>query len=140
MPLFTDLWATLRDVEHLFDDVNRNLRHPLDAGAGNAVNIYKKNDGALAVTIPVPGVSADRISTDIDGQTLVVRVEPQQDEPEAKQVLRQERRHGSWERRIRLSHAPDADQVHARLRHGVLAIAIPAPAKQEAKRIAITTE
>ena len=137
------------ELERWFDDVSRSQRRPLATdAAGSQLNIARNEAGDVELTLPVPGVAPERVSSELDGQYIVVRVQGEQadqesaDKPadETTKVLRKERRVSNWERRIRLGYRPQADRVSAAVRNGVLRIVVSAPQKQEALQIPINTD
>ena len=113
-------FASFDSVDRMFDQLTRSLR----TSPGTPVVDAAWVDGALQLTVDLPGTPEDAIHVDVAGRTLTVAVETD---------------HLQWSRSIRLGAALDPEQVSARYVHGRLTVTV-APAPAAAKRsIALDT-
>jgi HSP20 family protein len=101
-------------------------------------------DDAVTVTIDLPGVTADQVSVELDGETLSVRGErPFPYETvggDGRRVWqRLERGFGKFERVLRVPQGLDPETISATMADGVLSIRIPMPEARKPKRIEIVT-
>ncbi len=95
-------------------------------------------DGHLAVSMDVPGVTAQDLSIEFEDGHLAVRGERRRPElAEGASWLHTERTFGKFERFIKLPDGVDADAIAANLENGVLSVTIPKPQRPEARTIAI---
>jgi HSP20 family protein len=104
------------------------------------VDVISDGD-AITLTMDVPGLKADEIEIELDGNTLTVRGErrpPYTDEDGRAERL--ERPFGAFERTVRLPDGIDADRIEGTISHGVLTLRIPlstAQAREGANRVDI---
>jgi len=81
---------------------------------------------AITLIMDVPGLKADDLEIELDGNTLTVRGErraPYTDEDGRAERL--ERPFGAFERTVRLPDEIDADRIEGTISHGVLTLRIP---------------
>jgi HSP20 family protein len=96
---------------------------------------------AITLVMDVPGVKADEVEIELDGNTLTVRGErrpPYTDEDGRAEQL--ERPFGAFARTVRLPDEIDPDRIEATASHGVLTLQIPlskARAEEGANRVDI---
>jgi HSP20 family molecular chaperone IbpA len=81
-------------------------------------------DGALQLTVDLPGTPEDAVTVDVAGRALTIAV--------ATEGL-------DWSRSVRLGNALDAEQVSARYVNGRLTVTVAAAASPEKRQIAIDT-
>jgi HSP20 family protein len=104
------------------------------------VDVISDGD-VITLTMDVPGLKADEIEIELDGNTLTVRGErrpPYTDEDGRAERL--ERPFGAFERTVRLPDQIDADGIEGTISHGVLTLRIPlskARADEGANRVDI---
>jgi HSP20 family protein len=121
-----DPWAELynlrEEVERAFGRVGRGL------GVSRArppVNVRQDDDG-VTVTAEVPGVKAEGLTVETEGDTLrftVKRDAPECVEDEA--YHRRERECGELTRELRLPAGLDTEKVEASLSNGILTVKLP---------------
>jgi len=102
-----------------------------------AVDLVEHDDEFVA-TVDLPGFERDDVEIRVTDHTLRIEAEHEESvEEEEEQYLRQERRHESMHRSIRLPDEVDTDGVTARMKNGVLTITLPKHEVEEAHRIEI---
>ena len=96
--------------------------------------LYKKDDG-LVLRAELPGLSAEDLALEVDGDTLTISGEwPAEPELERAEAQYGERPRGRFSRSLRLSFEIDAGRVQARLERGVLEVELlPSPAGKAVK-------
>jgi HSP20 family protein len=120
------------ELNRLFDDFWRSFgEFPVPApGAGPAdvpsrVDV-EETDAAIRVTAQLPGFAKQDLELRLERDTLVIRGEQREERSVERSGLSQhERLRRSFERRIRLACAIDAEQVAARFEAGVLSVTLP---------------
>lgn len=83
--------------------------------------------GRYAVTVDVPGADESEINVELNGQTLTVNAtttQQQSESGESGNVIHQERRIGSFQRRIQLPDPVDGQSLNTRYENGVLTITL----------------
>lgn len=94
------------------------------------VDIYEDAEG-ITLLADMPGVSKDRLTVQVDQDTLLVEGEAQIAMPEGMEALHADVRATRYQRGFTLSRELATDKVDANLKDGVLTIRIP---KHEAVR------
>lgn len=99
------------------------------------------HDDEFVVTVDLPGFERDDVEIEVTDHTLRIQAEHEEEiEEEEAEYLRQERRHKSTERSIRLPDEVDKEAVSARMKNGVLTITVPKLEVKEARKIEIESE
>lgn len=136
-----------KEVDRVFDDLVHQPDHLFDFGSGilrlrsfPLVEI-KDRDDEYKISADVPGFQPDQISVSVSDGMLVIRGEADDTtKSEEDGVVIEERHRGSFERRIPLPGAIAGDGVKAKLRRGVLKVAVPKARIPEAKAVPVETE
>lgn len=135
--------AFRRDMDRLFEDAfGRGLMPTFGEGARMFTPRMDvtETDGAIVVTMELPGVDEKDVTIDLSGDLLTVKGE-KKEESETKEEGRHvvERSYGSFARTLRLPYAIDADTCDATVEKGVLTLRLPKPeeARVAPKRIEI---
>jgi HSP20 family protein len=136
---FSDL-VTLRDaMDRLFEDSFVRMR-PLAAVLGGealALDVYETADSVVVKT-SVPGVKPEDLDITITGGTLTIKGETEvEDKVEKGNYIRQERRHGSFERSLQLPDGLVTDKAEATFRDGVLTLKVPKSEAAKPKTIKV---
>jgi HSP20 family protein len=140
----TDPFQSLhREINRLFDDM---WRAPARSGTGAetaagtlmqpSMNV-SETDGELRITVELPGVAAQDLDVNLQGDLLSIRGEKrfEQSKGDEKENFHfVERSYGSFQRSIRLPFAAEPDQVKARFENGVLSLTLPKPQDQKRAR------
>jgi HSP20 family protein len=97
-----------------------------------------ERDDEFVVTVDLPGFESDDVDIQVENRTLRIRAEQEEEkEEEQEQYLRRERRHESALRSIQLPEAVNAEDVKAKIKHGVLTISLPKLKGEEAHTIKV---
>ena len=88
----------------------------------------KEVEGGYEITAELPGVKKEDISMDLNDGILTLKGEKKEEFKEEKEnMIRSERRYGSFERSVRVPDGVTAEHVKARMDNGVLWIKIETP-------------
>jgi HSP20 family protein len=119
----------------------RPMAFPLWPGAADMIRVeeYRK-DGTLIVRADLPGINPDKdVELTISHGMLHIEAERREEEKrEEKGFLRREVRYGSFTRSLPLPEGVTETDIAASYKDGILEIRIPEPAREEAKKIAIS--
>lgn len=130
------------EIDRLFDHVFRNIGwpwaeigHTIVEGGIVPIKPYidiAATDREYFITAEVPGLEPEDLHLELLDDTLLIRGEKRQEwEKQHAGVYRMERRYGTFERVLSLPEDADRDHLDARLKNGVLTVAI--PRKQSAR-------
>jgi HSP20 family protein len=98
----------------------------------------RETDGAVELTVELPGMTEDDIHIDLEDEVLTVSGEKKSStETHDKGVRMVERRYGSFSRSVRLPGAVKADGIKASLKQGVLTVTAPLDAGAANRKIPI---
>jgi HSP20 family protein len=102
------------------------------------VNLYETAD-AWVLMAELPGLRAQDIDVCVEGDCVTLRGERRIEVPDAPGVSihRRERQAGIFRRSVQLPHAPEADEVEAAYRGGVLQVRLPKPPSSKPRQITI---
>jgi HSP20 family protein len=129
---------TLREaMDHLFNDaftrplsIERNWSVP-------AIDMYQTDD-EIVVKAAMPGIKADEVQLNINGDTLTLRSEIKQEEEKKEKTWHiREQRWGAFERSVVLPTAVIAEKAKAEFENGVLTITLPKAEEVKPKTITI---
>lgn len=137
----TDPFADLhREMNRLFDDFLGGGAEGSSSQALMAPRLdVKERDKELCVAAELPGVEPNEVDVRLEGSLLTIRGEKKHEAEQEKEDWHlSERSYGRFQRSLQLPFEPDADQVRADFKHGVLTIHIPKqPQQEKSKRIEI---
>ena len=133
-----------REMNRLFEDFWRgfDFLSPFEDGGSwgvftPRVDVEETAD-EVRVTAELPGLEEKDFELTLSGDTLVLRGEKREErEDEARGW--HERSYGSFERTVALPVEVDADRATAQFKNGVLRVRLPKSAKEQGKRIPIST-
>ena len=91
------------------------------------------------VFLDLPGVDPASIDLEVERNVLTVKAERRWAREEGDQVLANERRQGSFLRRLLLGATLDGERVAADYRDGVLAISLPVAEAAKPRKVAVGT-
>jgi HSP20 family protein len=101
------------------------------------VEITQKGDN-LVILADIPGVKKDELDVQIKEGMLTIEGDRREEfEEETGGFKRSERRYGHFYRAIQLPENVDTEKVEASMHDGVLEITIPAPTRQQGRRLEI---
>jgi HSP20 family protein len=135
--VFGPSWSPVAELERVIGEFSRGLgRGRLTDGT--ALNVWA-NDEAVAVTAEVPGVDPASIELSIVGDTLTVSGKRPATEPDRKAGwVRRERDAYQFSRTIQLPFRVDAEAAEARVKDGVLTIALRRLEADKPRKIAVS--
>lgn len=132
----------------LFDDFDRLFGVPSTAtsaranGSNNAEWVpaldVEENEEGLTLHVDLPGVPSEAIEVNVEDGVLVISGERNTEKKEKEgNYLRVERRHGKFERRLKLPEWADVSAITAKGKNGELRIQIPRAEKSKPRKIEI---
>ena len=127
-------WDPFRDVVSLRDAMNRLFEEsfirpagwPATDGGYVAVDVMETKDDVI-VKASVPGIKPEDIDISVTGDLLTIKGEfkAEQQKGDGANIIRQELRHGSFERTMTLPTQVVADKAKADFEHGMLTLTLP---------------
>ena len=109
-----------------------------DAALTPPVDVFEDAQG-ITLYADLPGVSRDKLSLQVDSDSLIIEGESALAIPEGLQSSHSEVGLARYRRVFTLSKELDADKVSAELTHGVLKLSIPKAQHAQARRIEVKT-
>lgn len=136
----TYAWDPFRDIDAMLAGLDRLLDRPWStAGMSPGINVYA-NDEAAVVTTELPGVRGDQVQVQLLDDVLTISAERAGEAETAKgEVLVNERPSLRFSRSVTLPFAVDANQVEARLKDGILTVALRRAEADKPRKIAVAT-
>ena len=104
-----------------------------------AVDIAESDSG-ITLLADMPGVSKDRLTVKVEGDSLLIEGRAQLEAPDDIELLHSEVRGPYFRRSFTLSRDLDAARIEASLKNGVLRMHIPQSEAARPKRIEITVD
>ena len=130
--------SPFRDTRLLQEELNRLAQSAAAPRASfPAINVYAHQDG-IVITAELPGVKQDALEITVHRDTVTLRGERQDQPEDARAYHRRERGRGSFVRTFGLPFQVDPDKVDAKLRDGVLTLALHRPEHDKPKRISVS--
>lgn len=126
------------EINRMFDDAFRGFPAAssfggLDKVLSPAIDV-KETEQGLEVSAELPGIEEKDLDVSIVEDLLTIKAEKKQEQKkEEKGYYMMERSYGTVSRSVRLPFNADPDKVSASFDKGVLKIAIPRPADEQAK-------
>jgi HSP20 family protein len=139
---WADMWSRMTRLQETMNrlfgepslDDNRYMRL---GGAYPALDLWE-DESTLFVEAELPGMELDDLEIFVTGgNQLTIRGERKQPQLEQGTWHRQERGFGQFSRVVTLPLNVEADQVEAKLQHGVLTISLPKAAEAKPRRIEV---
>ena len=109
-------------------------------GMGLALDVEERGD-EFVITAPIPGMKPEHVDISVQGDTLQIRAERQEErreEGEGQRWVLREQRSGTFERMLTLPSAVKADQAQAEFQDGLLTITLPKADEAKTRRIPVT--
>jgi HSP20 family protein len=140
---FEELERLFDRMSRQFDDVTRTWEEESPFGRSSsemesmAIDLVEADD-EYVVTADLPGFERDEVEIEVTDHVLHIEAEHEEatEEREA-DYLRQERRHQSVRRAVRLPDEVDKEAVEARIKNGVLTVTLPRLESEEVRTIEI---
>jgi HSP20 family protein len=102
-----------------------------------AVDVYEDSE-AVHLDVELPGIKAEDIKVDVEGDVLTIRGERKRENTSKKDgYQRFERAYGSFSRAFSLGQDVDAENVVAKYEHGVLKLSLNKKAASKRREIAV---
>jgi HSP20 family protein len=115
-----------------------NARSLARTRRGPAVNIWISKEAAV-LTAEVPGLKADEIAIEVQGQIVTLRAEAKQSEElQGYTCIRAERANSAFERSFELPFEIESEKVSARYDRGVLTLQLPRTEETKPRRISVS--
>ncbi|MCS6970175.1 MAG: Hsp20/alpha crystallin family protein [Planctomycetota bacterium] len=131
-------WDPFREIDALMAGLDRLLdRTWSTAGSSPGINVYA-NDEAAVVTTELPGVRPDQVQVQLLDDVLTITAE-RAAEATAGELLVNERPELRFSRSVALPFAVDANQVEARLKDGILTVALRRTEADRPRKITVAT-
>lgn len=102
-----------------------------------AVDIYEDAEG-ITLMADLPGVSRDRLTIEIDKDTLSIDGEAAIEMPDGMEALYADIRATRFRRSFTLSRELETDKVNARMKDGVLTLKIPKRVELQPRKIEVS--
>jgi HSP20 family protein len=118
-----------RDIDRLASQLVGEPAAPMD--------VYREGD-RFVVNVDLPGVDPGSIDVTVEKNVLTIRAERSWKPTENQEVVVNERRQGTFTRRLFLGEGLDTDRIEARYTNGVLTVTVPLAERAKARRIAVT--
>lgn len=134
-------WEPFRELASLQSDVSRLMGGLLE-GNGRSMQSWAppldvwETESELVYAFDLPGIPEDRISVEVQDDTLTVSAERTKEHEESgDRMYRYERRYGAFSRAVGLPQGIDESKIAASCRDGVLEIHVPKPEEQKPRKI-----
>jgi HSP20 family protein len=136
-------WEPFREVAALHNELSRFMNNLLEGDGRStqswvpAVDVVEQED-AIVYSFDLPGVNQEKISVEVENDTLTVSAERERTQEESKdRFYRYERRFGTFTRTVGLPQGVSEDDIQASYTNGVLEVRVPKPAETKPRRIQI---
>lgn len=129
-----------REFNRFFDEIGEGLSAFTDTDFAPRMDVVETNKG-LKVTLEVPGLTRDQIKVTAEDDVLTVSGEKSQASEKTDGATHlTERSFGRFSRSIYLPRSADSGSIDAKMKDGVLTIAIPKRPGVETKTIEIQSK
>lgn len=118
------------------DTVAKQPAKPSEAALIPAVDVFE-DSGGITLYADLPGVPKDKLSLELDADTLTIEGEVLLDLPEGMDATHAEVSLPRYRRLFTLSRELDTGRVNAEYRHGVLKLRIPKAEHAQPRKIEI---
>ncbi|MDR3504753.1 MAG: Hsp20/alpha crystallin family protein [Acidocella sp.] len=140
-----DRWRSFRnELDRVFEQFGQSISPWLGRENVKLPSVdITEDDKAFTVTAELPGLTAEDVDVSLEGRTLVIKGEKQQEtKTEEKNYHLTERTYGAFQRSFYMPDGVDADAINAAVAKGVLTVTLPklpAAAVDKAKKIEVKT-
>ncbi len=133
----------VKSIMGLRDSLNHIIEDGLSVAGGVQqlpVDVYETEQSVIIKTMPLIGVQPEEIDVSITGDMLTIRGETRpEDDVQAENYLRRERKYGPFSRSIPIPRPVKADQAVADFKDGVLIITLPKADEARPRTISVET-
>jgi HSP20 family protein len=127
------LFNELRDINRGFD---RQASDGERAAQWQPAVDICENEGGFLLVMDIPGIAPDAVDITVHNGVLTVQGERKTDAQATKSSIK-ERWQGQFTRRFSLPEGVEADEIAAKIEHGVLALNIPKSTVDEPRKITV---
>jgi HSP20 family protein len=139
-------WEPFRELASLQSEMSRLMNGLFEGPVARptqswvpALDVWETDD-ALVYAFDLPGIPEERISIEVQDDTLTVTAEREKvAEESGDHFFRFERRYGTFSRAVGLPQGVDESKIAAGYKDGVLEITVPKPAEQKPRKIQLGT-
>lgn len=121
--------------DEFFAEFERLSRQAFTGSAAVPVSVWS-NDEAIAITVELPGIAKEQLQIEATCDSLTISGERQTSAGEGTWLSR-ERQTGGFNRTISLPWRIDPDRVEARLKDGILTVALRRSESDKPRKIAV---
>jgi HSP20 family protein len=146
-PMFSMLDDLRREFDRFFQEAETLVPMPAATVTGTAWTAFvpavdiNETDKNYLITAEVPGIEPKDIDVRLEGHTLTIRGErEQQREEDVGMMHRSERSFGAFSRAFTLPEDVNPEQINAKFRNGVLTITVPKAETAKAKQVQIEAD
>ena len=119
-------------------DIGKTKQEPSGQPQASAPAVdIAESEAGITLLADMPGVSKDRLTIKVEGDSLMIEGRAQIDVPESIELLHSEVRTAYFRRAFTLSRDLDPAKIEATLRNGVLRMHIPKSEEARPKRIEV---
>jgi HSP20 family protein len=136
-------WAPFSEVASLHNEMSRFMNGLLEGNGRTSqswvpVADVWETERELVYAFDLPGIPEDKISVELDENTLTVTAEREREQTvEDGRYYRFERRFGTFSRTIGLPQGVTEDSIKAEYKHGVLELHVAKPEQPKPRKIQI---
>jgi HSP20 family protein len=136
-------WAPFSEVASLHNEMSRFMNGLLEGNGRTSqswvpVADVWETDSEVVYAFDLPGIPEDKISVELDDNTLTVTAEREREQKiEEGRYYRFERRFGTFSRTIGLPQGVTEDSIKAVYTHGVLELHVAKPEQPKPRKIQI---
>ena len=136
-------WEPFRDIATLQNEMSRFMNGLLEGNGRTAqawvpaLDVWE-TDSEVVYALDLPGIPEDKISVELDDNTLTVSAEREREQQvEDGRYYRFERRYGTFSRTIGLPQGVSEDSIKAEYTNGVLELHVAKPEQPKPRKIQI---
>ena len=136
-------WAPFSELASLHNEMSRFMNGLLESNGRTTqswvpvADVWETED-EVVYAFDLPGIPEDKISVELDDNTLTVTAEREREEKvEDGRYYRFERRYGTFSRTIGLPQGVTEDSIKAEYKHGVLELHVAKPEQPKPRKIQI---
>ena len=96
-----------------------------------------ENEDAILLKADMPGVTAESVAIDLEGQELTITGQCQTHAPEGYEQAFGEYQNGNYERQFTLGDSIDRENIKAGVKDGVLSLTLPKAKESKPRRITV---
>jgi HSP20 family protein len=136
-------WAPFSELASLHNEMSRFMNGLLEGNGRTSqswvpVADVWETEGEVVYAFDLPGIPEDKISVELDDNTLTVTAEREREQKvEEGRYFRFERRFGTFTRTIGLPQGVTEDAIKAQYRNGVLELHVAKPEQPKPRKIQI---